>query len=526
MVKDYKYYINKITSFNTDKDVITLRELYERPSFLEIISKQRSETTVSAFLKWMFSIKGDENGFLSPIMLLLDILVKKLKTETIKMEGNDTYYEENLYNLILTRKLKVSNKKIETEYYLNDLAKKIKREIEIHKENPKLEESIKSKDRIDILIESEISGLENKKINRLQIIIENKIDSEEGKNQTNRYFNGAYRNDYLQFFVYLKPDYNEKKAKDEHFINISYQDILDGIIIPLLKSSSISERDRFLLEDFKNELMFPNINIGKEQSRIAVSQEISENIMRNIWAHHKEFIIDLLLTKQDLNNIKGIYNKEEVIKYINKKDEKFNDAESITYIDKNSNEFRLLEEFMDENWNFINALLDILPKKEYDNISALIENSSNPRNKNSLFFNGIEIGSNLSNYDTIIKIIQKWCDLNFDKYTNNINEIIEKLNKVFPKEKINPYYKNGKLLKQLFYEYKEDFSYTFDGKSEAWYKKKADFEFPKDKYLEINGNKIVLAKMWRKDAIEKFINYLKDDSKFEDFENKLEIVLS
>ena len=110
MDKDYNYYIDKITSFYTDKDVIALRELYERPSFLEIISKQRSETTFSAFLKWMFSIKSDEKGFLSPIMLLLDILVKKLITvQGKKIEEKNINYNNNLYNLILTRKLNLSN---------------------------------------------------------------------------------------------------------------------------------------------------------------------------------------------------------------------------------------------------------------------------------------------------------------------------------------------------------------------------------------------------------------------------------
>ena len=47
-------YLQKIIEFNSDKDIIALREKYKEPTFFEIISKQRSETTYSSFLKWMF----------------------------------------------------------------------------------------------------------------------------------------------------------------------------------------------------------------------------------------------------------------------------------------------------------------------------------------------------------------------------------------------------------------------------------------------------------------------------------------
>jgi hypothetical protein len=36
-------YLQTITDFNSDKDIIALREKYKEPTFFEIISKQRSE---------------------------------------------------------------------------------------------------------------------------------------------------------------------------------------------------------------------------------------------------------------------------------------------------------------------------------------------------------------------------------------------------------------------------------------------------------------------------------------------------
>lgn len=55
--KDYQYYLNKIVEFNSDKELIALQEQYDEPSFFEIISKTRSETIYSSFLKWLFEIK-------------------------------------------------------------------------------------------------------------------------------------------------------------------------------------------------------------------------------------------------------------------------------------------------------------------------------------------------------------------------------------------------------------------------------------------------------------------------------------
>ena len=101
------------------------------------------------------------------------------------------------------------------------------------------------------------------------------------KPQTTRYYIGTHRTDtkdICQIYTYLTPlvshrlsnfeklkeeqcQYNkEKKRKnkirilreDDHFVQINYQDILDGIVIPLLSSPSLTTRNRFFLEEFKN----------------------------------------------------------------------------------------------------------------------------------------------------------------------------------------------------------------------------------------------------------------------------------
>ena len=62
--------------------------------------------------------------------------------------------------------------------------------------------------------------------------------------------------------------------------------------------------------------------------------------------------------------------------------------------------------------------------------------------------------------------------------------------------------------------------------------KSASFEFPKsvknkENYLNIFGNKITLVKMWRKDALKSFVDYINnfDEPEYKGFRD-FEIILS
>ena len=339
--KDYQYYLNKIVEFNSDKELIALQEQYDEPSFFEIISKTRSETIYSSFLKWLFEIKKPHKEIVSPVMMLLDILVKRSFQQDPKLIDSD------MRRAVLSRKIKISNVHVETEKQVSLLAEEA---IGYRNDTDKeILEGIKTycQDRIDIFIECnvELDGVSKK----LQIIIENKIDSTEGganaakknipnnlkaayfdKPQTTRYYIGTHRTDtkdICQIYTYLTPlvshrlsnfeklkeeqcQFNkEKKRKnkirilreDDHFVQINYQDILDGIVIPLLSSPSLTTRNRFFLEEFKNELMFPNIEDFNEQSCIAISQETSDTITK-LWGKYRDLILDSIMASTLTDN--------------------------------------------------------------------------------------------------------------------------------------------------------------------------------------------------------------------------------
>ena len=78
MEKNYQNYLDQIIEFNSDKALIAMRERYNEPSFFEIISKQRSETTFSAFLKWLFQGNSTMFGHNALILRLTNMELKGL----------------------------------------------------------------------------------------------------------------------------------------------------------------------------------------------------------------------------------------------------------------------------------------------------------------------------------------------------------------------------------------------------------------------------------------------------------------
>ena len=168
--KNYQYYLNQMIKFNSDKDLIALRERYNEPSFFELISKERSENTFSAFLKWMIQDSSISNGYNSPIFMLLDILVRRSGEQ--QQNSDSTLIDDQLKKYIVSRKIRIVSLKVETEKSVAALAKDV---IKGNNTDDLNMIASNSQDRIDIFIDCDIEFESESK--KLQVIIENKIDS-------------------------------------------------------------------------------------------------------------------------------------------------------------------------------------------------------------------------------------------------------------------------------------------------------------------------------------------------------------
>ena len=541
---NYNEYLNQIIRFNGDKDLLMMKEKYNDPSFFEIISKERSETTFSSFLKWLFSIKVSLDPA-SPVMMLLDILVRRSNEQ----QGSTVLIPENLKTWIVSRKIKMQSLYVETEQSVSSLARNVFNALcENNKDEYKkgyetgwidypdflnaLQIASNSQDRIDLFIDCDIVDIsgDNKK---LQIIIENKIDSKEGgakkykentrlpkeyldASQTTRYYLGTHRTDktagdVYQLYVYLTPlpsaqlddfhhleeEHSAELRDNEHFIQINYQDILDGIIVPLLHSTSLSSRSRFFLEEFKNELTYPNVVATGGTSFIAVSEDASAKISSK-WEEYKTLITDsaIVAVQEPVWCFAGIH--------------------QVNLSDANTKD--LLLSFWEENKLFLSALMHSLKPDDKKEIQCILDSlAKRDTSKYMVYYNDRPACNQpLNNAHTV------WCIANLWVKLQERTVSLEELNKVFPR-RISHYYDSGKWYQHLFV---EKGNCTFDGENGNKQK------IPDDCWDIDRGGKYdilltypamsfppkyaTLLKMWRRDDTEAFIKYAMNKPEFKD----------
>ena len=509
-----------IIKFNSDKDIIALREKYNEPTFFEIISKQRSETTYSSFLKWMFQSSSKDIGTVSPLLLLLDVLVAESKGNQIA---------DDIKTHIITRNFKINSIEVETEKSVSSVAAALGinhnnslyqwGEGDIHKI------IAKSQDRIDIFISCDIElNDKDKPARKLQIVIENKIDSGEGKgkwkertgvsnydeaSQTERYYYAtALKNseNVIQLYVYLAPEGATDCTLAKDYIQINYQAIVDRIIQPLLASSILSVRQRFFLEELKTELTFPSHESTKVRNNIANSGE-SKEYFKKIWKDYKVLILsaavcsiesDICIWRDkyyadkpkngDLIRACMEVDKTKTPDYWSEKIEK----KRITFGKKEKDDFEqlldelklrpldiklniedpdLLEAFWKNNDRFLLAVMSGIKREVEENEKLVLEkllsdSSKRDTTKYRVYYKTKclnegrlnEKGAN--NGETAWLLVKAWLE---KQNESGINVDIEYLNKVFTLDKCSSYYSGGKWLKKLFYPYSEDGKYIADG---------------------------------------------------------------
>lgn len=334
-------YASIMLQFNNDPDFIKLRDRYATKSFLEIMSTDRSETRHSSFLAWLlegkdFPVKEQDH----PIIHLLDILIRRESEQSSTEQSPQKLVPDDIKNMVLSRNIKsIQIHEVSTEKPVNKVS------------------NIPSQDRLDIYIHCTIES-KNGKSKEIEFIIENKVGSKENGpkekgskdsgpkekkdfpdeyskyleiNQTERYYYACNDNAIIdpqsceKIFIYLTPISNDdlsdfdnlgedQKSKDEHFININYQDILDNIIEPLLSAEDISTRIHTLLEEYVLSLSLPAL-IEKENeneqnikgSIIMATRKVDIENIENLIKNHNylSLIKDALketISKSDKTN--------------------------------------------------------------------------------------------------------------------------------------------------------------------------------------------------------------------------------
>lgn len=565
---------NHIRKFNADATIALFREKFAAESFFDVIDKSRSESSHSSFVAWMLSrtnVCCDANNL--PIVRLLDIL-----TERAPVSGLDT--------AILSRKLKVCNIQAHTEYPISTLAEKALVDYSDTSEHQQLLMDIATQvqDRADIVLDVAVEGVND--IHSIQIIIENKIDSKEGRqkrcavkaydklSQTGRYYLASKRetSSVVQYYVYLTP-VNTPSCQDEHYIHLTYQDLLDNIIEPLLMSPSLSYKTKLYLEEYKDEITFPHMSLYSYTPSLAFAHREHANDLSNLWSCIRRLVFTALSIEnnlrlwcingqyfQDLKDAKVaalrlLMSREEAwlidnefISYEVKEgwvkvDEEhifwYNPrkplaisrcsqlfgipCESILPVEYDMESRQLLMDFWQENCMFIASLATSLSRTEFADDYCLVNSIMQKRDtsKYYVYFDGHKKNDRPDGKgDTAFLIIKEWVAY---MSASRPELSIDDVRSYFPID-LHSYYKKGKWFKYLIYPYNKDDYYEYDGLcnghpvNSGW-----DFFSANHPAIELpSGQKITILKMWRKSNLEELLNHI--SNKNDDFAQRLKVI--
>lgn len=483
-------YASIMLQFNNDPDFIKLRDRYATKSFLEIMSTDRSETRHSSFLAWLlegkdFPVKEQDH----PIIHLLDILIRRESEQSSTEQCTQKLVPDDIKNMVLSRNIKsIQIHEVSTEKPVNKVSK------------------IPSQDRLDIYIhctiepkKKEDSDKKKKEKSEIEFIIENKVGSKENgpkvngskdsgpkeksgfdveypdyvnKTQTERYYyacNGKAiknRKSRKKIFIYLTPISNDdlsdfdnlgedQKSKDEHFININYQDILDNIIEPLLSAEDISTRIHTLLEEYVLSLSLPALMENEKEN------ENEQNIKGSII---------MATRKVDIENITNIIKKNSYLSLIQ-------DAlkETIRKTNKTSD---LLQSFGETYRKLFTAILRVYIETgnkqgdELDELQDLYYQLLGTPKDNTKF--SITYANKENNIQSkgkrvfAIAMLKAYINYHKEQQNTKCEAICKEIHdKYFPNDKQqNKQYKLYIVLLENWYEKKEDEKY--------WYKKQGD----------------------------------------------------
>lgn len=270
-----------LSAYNNNHRNLRVVEYISRQNLFDMIGKGRNEMVHSRMIAELLGGRFFDVSNKSTLMHFFDIIIMRAKEQGIKIP-------HEFVDAVLTRSIDIDSvKEKQTEYplsaYLKDYGKK--------------SDDLNNKQRLDVFLRYNLATALKKNGNKtIEIIIENKVLSKEHDRQTQTYYDiCSDGRRAIQLFVYLSPisqrdlldyshvsDAQKPVCTDQEdnpvFVHISYQDIFDRIIAPLIEDNKMNERDTIILKEYASCLELPamsdkEINMlgAKELSIMAIS---------------------------------------------------------------------------------------------------------------------------------------------------------------------------------------------------------------------------------------------------------------
>lgn len=256
--------LEAISVFYSSKTYAMLSRRLQTVPYMEVIGKSRSETCHSAFLQWLFNAKELFHTVSPPVKSLLRLL-------SVRSKYNSALMSSELCNAILTDNLQIE-----------DVSAQIERGTKSEIGNGRSD--------IEITVRITNKCIQNEPSSQIRIVIENKIDSHEGENQCKKYYEHyqGFKDVRETIYVYLAPILSETLSSP-HFIKITYQDILDRVIDPLMHDkTSIPERDQSYINMFVENIT--SLRSSQSKIQIAMDSEL-KTLLTDFYKNNEALIL-------------------------------------------------------------------------------------------------------------------------------------------------------------------------------------------------------------------------------------------
>lgn len=489
-----------------------LNAYYGHSTVFNVLGIERNENRHSAFLAWLLNPSSSHGLKELPLRKFITLAAVK-STENKQCCGE-------IRNHLISGDYSMNIETLKTEQPIIGLSENS--DLFLEEKNGKLKNDAKNRFDIWILLKIRYNDDSDKEQQWvLPFVVENKIYSKEGKEkdeenaQTVRYHkaidkltkDGTWGKEYpcQPFLVFLTaPDANG--PTDKTFIHLTYQQLLDNVILPcsIMLSGTFSE-DKLLIDGYIRNLSCPSNSDGekiKDYSILAIAETESDDL--NAIFESEAFKTAFCAR----------YGNEADLLSINKKSA----GEDEIIIDNNtgkvSNNNHLLEQFWNTNEDLFKIVLynrfkNDKEKKKIVNGIIKVSNRDNTR-----YFIGLEEGNWLNKdrrpapkSEASFLIFKAFCEKK-RKENPNKSLSLKELRDSFPVT-LNTYYSN-RFLNHLFYDL-SDKSVKIDCELSPYFNEELtpddhwDFYWDEDHKLpNVDGN-VHNVKMWRKHDFDKLV---------------------
>ena len=274
-------YLDKVDALIGDERFLKLEYLHNKNNIFKILGQTHTEHWHSSFFKWLL----DPNSTLGlgsfPLERFIFMCLSKMNDENKLLDIN--HFFEKVLNL--------SELEFETEHNVGIYDGKYygwkKGSIDIYASNENFE----------LIIENKVTAKEE---------IKAKLSSSDYAGpdvwgQTDMYYDsisksnaekGGEKKDYL--FVFLTPDAN-MVPNSHRFVHITYQDMYDHVIKKCIAHPEIEAEQKFILEDYANNLSEPYKISEKNSDKYVLHPMALTNIplCEELYNAHTDILVDI-----------------------------------------------------------------------------------------------------------------------------------------------------------------------------------------------------------------------------------------